>query len=77
MPRYEFINKNSGETTSEWLSYTELDEFLAKNPDLEQTICAPVQMDSHKLGRMKPDNGFREILNRIKKNHPGNTVDSF
>jgi hypothetical protein len=77
MPLYSFVNKETGDTTKEWMSYTELDAYLEANPHLEQTICAPIQMDTHKLGRMKPPEGFREVLRNVAKQNPGNKINTF
>jgi len=47
---------------------SELDNFKQINPHLEQRIkTAPALADPMRLGLRKPDNGFREVLQRVKK----------
>jgi hypothetical protein len=77
LPYYSFEDTKTGEVVKEWMSYTVLDEFLEKNPHLSQQMCAPLQMDSHKLGRMKPPEGFREVLRQVAKENPGNKINTF
>ena len=69
MPSYTFINKETGEETTEFMSIADLDKFLNKNKHLEQVIGAPAIGDSIRLGLKKPDNAFRDHLKEIKKKH--------
>ena len=66
MPTYNFINNDTGEEYEEFMSMSELDEFLKNNPNVTQQVSGAPGIISgyHK----KPDNGFRDILKRIKKN---------
>jgi hypothetical protein len=69
MPTYTFINKETGEETTEYLSISDLDKFCKKNKHLEQVIGAPAIGDTVRLGLKKPDNAFRDHLKEIKKKH--------
>lgn len=69
MPSYTFINKDTGEETTEFMSISDLDDFLKSNKHLEQVIGAPAIGDSVRLGLKKPDNAFRDHLKEIKKKH--------
>lgn len=72
MPTYSFINKTSGEVTEYFMPISELDEFKARNPDLERYMAdTPAVIDPTRLGRTKIDNGFREVLGRIAERTPG------
>lgn len=69
MPTYTFINKDTREEITEYMSISELDKFLKKNKHLEQVIGAPAIGDTVRLGLKKPDNAFRDHLKEIKKKH--------
>lgn len=65
MPTYNFINKKTGEEFSEFMTMSEKDEYLEKNPHLEQTLAKPPIISG--LSSLKPDKGFREFLSEINR----------
>lgn len=66
MPTYTWKNLNTGEITENILKIAELDAYKANNPHLERYITsAPTMSDPVRLGRVKIDNGFREVLQKI------------
>ena len=70
MPSYSFKNLNTGEEWTDIMSISEREEFLKKNPQVQQQLTsAPALGDSIRLGLRKPDNGFRDRLKEIKKIH--------
>lgn len=69
MPTYTFINRDTGEETTHYMSISELDKFISQNKHLDQVIGAPAIGDSVRLGVKKPDNAFRDHLKEIKKKH--------
>ena len=75
MPYYTFANKETGETVEHFLSFKEHDEFIKNNPHMEQVPAAPPIGDPMRLGRVKPPDSHREVMNHIKKGHRGNTID--
>lgn len=66
MPTYNFKDIYTDEEFSEFMSMSELDEYLEKNKHLRQGISAPPAIISGR-GRSKPDSGFRDLLKHIKK----------
>lgn len=38
---------------------------------------APAACDPVRVGRRKPDNGFREVISKIKKKHPKNNIPDY
>jgi hypothetical protein len=78
MPIYTFqdtnvtndpLDKNSRVEIS--MRISELDNFKLENPHMKQLIVsAPSIGDSHRLGRIKPDEGFRDVLKNVKAHHP-------
>lgn len=70
MPTYTFLNTDSGETFTTIMSIAEREDYLKANPHIQQQlISAPALGDSIRLGLKKPDNGFRDRLKEIKKQH--------
>lgn len=37
--------------------------------------AAPELVDATRVGKKKVDNGFKEVLQNIKQNYPGSTID--
>jgi len=76
MPTYIFRNVHTQDTQEKVMRISELDEFKKQNPDLELVITgAPGLSDPVRLGLVKPSDGFRDVLKKIKKNNPGNKID--
>lgn len=75
MPTYNFINKKSGETFSEFMSISEMEQKLKENEDLDVLCGAPLIGDPIRLGLQHVDERFRERLHEIKKAHKHSTMD--
>jgi hypothetical protein len=68
MPTYAFYNKETGELTEKFMSFSERDKFLEENPNMEQRIAgAPAIGDSVRMGMRKPDASFRDLLKHVSK----------
>lgn len=77
MPFYLFKNKKTEEITEKFLKISELDQYRSDNPDLETIPQAPGLSDPVRLGRLKPSDGFRDVLGKIKSGSPGSTINTF
>lgn len=77
MPFYVFRDKNTGDNFEKLLKISELDKFREENPHLETVPQAPGLSDPVRLGRVKPSDGFRDVLSSIKKNNPGSNINTF
>lgn len=79
MPTYTFINKETNEEFSEFMSMSERDEYLHNNPHIQQTLLsAPPLCDPTRVGvRTKPDSGFRDVLHKIKGNFYKSNINTF
>lgn len=77
MPYYLFKHKETGEVTEVFLKISELDNYRSNNPLLETIPQAPGLSDPVRLGRMKPSDGFRDVLSKIKDNSPGSKINTF
>lgn len=71
MPTYDFENTKTGEVTTEMMSMAELDVFKKKNPHMKQLINK-INIVSGVVGhgRLKSDNGWKEMQSRIAEAHP-------
>jgi len=66
MPTYGFLNNDSGEEYTMFMSMSQLDEYLKDNPSITQLVNGAPMIVSGR-GNQKPDNGFRDLLRDIKK----------
>lgn len=80
MPTYSFRNKETSEEFDLVLKMSERETFLQENPHLEQIhTSAPRCIEAARLGRMKPDQGFRDVLKSMKQNkaYTGNKINDW
>lgn len=68
MPTYKFSNNDTGEEYEEFMSISELDEYLKTNPNVTQLVSGAPMISSGR-GMAKPESGFRDLLKEIKKNN--------
>ena len=68
MPTYNFINNETGEEFEDFMSISALDVYLKENPHITQQVGGAPLIHSGR-GMKKPDNGFRDLLRNIKKEH--------
>jgi len=65
VPTYTLKNTETNEVFEEFMSMNELDAYLAENPKIEQIPGdAPGLISGY---HQKPDQGFRDVLRKIKK----------
>ena len=74
MPTYTFLNKTTGEETTEFMKISELDKFIVDHPELSCLPSAPL-ISYNDL--KKPSDGFRDRLREIKASHRGSTINTF
>ena len=79
MPTYEFQNTDTGEVFEKFMKISERETFLKDNPNLKQIISGQTVIESARLGRMKPDQGFRDLLSSMKNNksYTGNKINDW
>lgn len=68
MPTYSFRNKETDEIFDKFMSISAREQYLIDNPNLETVITAP-SVNGEMGSRMKPDQGFRDVLKEIRKKH--------
>ena len=80
MPTYTFEDKTTGERIEKFMSMSAIDQFKKDNPQLKSVILSgqPV-IESARLGRMKPEQGFRDLLTSMKQNksYTGNKINDW
>jgi len=64
MPTYNLMNTKTKEEFEMFMSYSELEKYLAENPQVQQQVSAPAIVSGIAT---KPDAGFRDVLKRIKR----------
>lgn len=75
MPTYTFKHKDTDEHFDVVLRISELDQYKADHPHLQQVLSPATTVAGVNL---KPDNGFRDLLKTIKKGSGrGNTIDTY
>lgn len=78
MPNYTFKNKETGEVLNLSMKIAERDKFVEENPHLQQQIVgAPALGDPARLGRLKPDDGFRDVLRNVKHHHKKDSINTW
>jgi hypothetical protein len=81
MPTYNFVDVNTGDVVSEWMKMSEVDSFLESNPRLRRGVDAPGVINHNLLQvkgvKSRPDEGFREVLSKVKQTHPLGTVNTW
>lgn len=77
MPTYQFFHKETGKKMSkpERMTISEMEATLQEHPDWDTVPSAPLIHSGR--GMSKPADGFRDHLRRIKKAHPGSTINTF
>ena len=69
MPIYSFRNKDTGEVFEKLMKFSDKVAYLSENNSVEELVGAPaLQFDPARLGRLKPDDTFREVLARADEN---------
>lgn len=81
MPSYNFIVKESGVEITEFMKHSEIEAFLESNPHLQRGVERPGIINHNLLGvkgvKSRPDEGFREVLQKTKAAHPLGVVNTW
>ena len=76
MPLYQFHNTETDEYFEDFFSFSDRENYLKENPHIKAVVGSPgivsgVNM-SHKL-----DDGFKDVLKRIKSHHRGSNIETW
>lgn len=75
MPTYNFLNNKTQKIKTEFMSISEMETYLVENPNMSLVLSTP-SIVSGVDGLRKPDNAFRDLLGRIKRNNRRSTIDT-
>tara|TARA_B100002019_G_C20915541_1_gene424970 strand:- start:242 stop:472 length:231 start_codon:yes stop_codon:yes gene_type:complete len=75
MPTYSVINKVTGEKMTFIKTMKEYSEWRDANPDWDKDWQAGVAGTTY--GTPKADNGFKEVMSKVQKAHPGANLSRF
>lgn len=78
MPKYLFINFETEELEEHTLKISEYDSFKASNPHLERYIDAAPSFSyrgAGDFGFKKPDDTWKEVLQKVGEQNPGSALD--
>lgn len=75
MPIYVFKNTETEEVFEDTMKISERETFLQENPHIQAVPTSCAFGDPMRLGIMKPDDGFKDVLRKAKNAHPLGTID--
>tara|TARA_B100002019_G_scaffold288635_1_gene302623 strand:+ start:8776 stop:9006 length:231 start_codon:yes stop_codon:yes gene_type:complete len=75
MPTYEWINKETGEITTNFMKIADLDKYKEEHPELERYLGN--QTNGTIYGKPKQSEGFKNVMQKIQKNHPAANLSRF
>lgn len=76
MPIYSVRNKETQEEFEVSLKYSELNQYLNDNPNIQQIFTKfPATGDSIRLGIKRPDEGFRDVLRNVQHHHKKDSIN--
>ena len=73
MPSYMFKDKVTGETHEKRMSIADREQYFKDNPNLESVI-QPTSFVYESGSRLKVDNGYREMISKIKEKVPNSNI---
>jgi hypothetical protein len=75
LPTYDFENTKTGEVFEDIMKYSEKVDFLKKNPHII-ALVSPIKIgDPVRLGVKRVDNGFKDMLHKVKAAHPKGNIN--
>ena len=70
MPTYTFLDKKTGKEFDDYMSISEMEEFLKKNKHISQVIKSINIVSGVQGVSYKNDQGWKDNLSRIAEAHP-------
>jgi putative FmdB family regulatory protein len=84
MPSYQMKCDACGYVFDRVLPFARIDEplsqpcpFCKKKGKIRRLVAAPAICDSVVIGVTKPDRGFAEVVQKIKRANPGSTLKDY
>jgi hypothetical protein len=78
MPIYSAMNKDTDEVFEVNMKFTEFEQYLNDNTNIIQVFTRfPALGDSVRLGKRRPDDGFRDVLKTVSGHHKKNIINTW
>lgn len=78
MPIYSVMNTTTDEVFDVNMKFAEFEQYLKDNPHSKQVFTKfPGIGDSVRLGKRKPDDGFRDVLRNVQHHHKRNEINTW
>jgi hypothetical protein len=77
MPTYVFHDTETDTYEEEFMSISAMEAKLEANPQMKLVLHATDTIEAARMGRMKPDDSFNDILKNIKSKHLHNTIKTW
>jgi hypothetical protein len=79
MPIYSVMDRNTNEVFEVNMKFTEFEQYLKENSDnIKQVFTKfPATGDPVRLGKVKPDDGFRDVLRNVRHHHKKDSINTF
>jgi hypothetical protein len=76
MPTYKFKNNETGEEFEKFMKMSEREQFLIDNPEVSQ-MAVPTRIVHEAGTNLRVDDGFREVVSKIKNTYKINNIKSY
>jgi hypothetical protein len=78
MPIYSAMNKDTDEVFEVNMKFAEFEQYLNDNTNIIQVFTRfPALGDSVRLGKRRPDDGFRDVLKTVSGHHKKNIINTW
>ena len=77
MPTYTIYDKSKDEQYEVFCKWSELQEMLAKDENLYTRITGAPSLVHESGTNLKVDNGFREVISKIKNTYKINSIKDY
>ncbi|MEK9696826.1 MAG: hypothetical protein VW270_13785, partial [Candidatus Poseidoniales archaeon] len=77
MPTYLVRNKKTKKVEEMFMGISEMENYIKDNPNMELAPATPAIVSGVASARMKPDQGFRDVLRNIKKRNPRSNINTW
>jgi hypothetical protein len=74
MPSYTFEDIKTGKQFTEYMSMSEIDDYLKKNKNIRQVFTSLNIVGGVAGLTHKPDSGFKDVVQKIAEKHPGSPL---
>jgi hypothetical protein len=77
MPNYNFRNNETSEEIEVFMKISELDQWKEDNPGWTQFLTAAPRTVSGVGSNLKVDDGFREVISKVKQTYTVNNIKDY